>query len=212
MKNSSRSRRGKSDTRDGERVPRPFGAERRQANVEQPQQLYVALSYNSAVAAGMGNTLAVQALSSSVQSAPATEWGVMAAVWGQYRVVSMTLIVQPYFNVVDSKDLLAGGTSGYPGPMISCQFGAQHVSGGWVNIQDNPGFRFHPVGKAFVVKASAKAVNPFALEWTDTGSAIPAAQTFGVVADSAVAAPAAFNAIPVCYTTVYWDVEFRGRR
>ncbi len=205
-----RANKGRAATRDGEVIPRPFGAQRAQDRVVVPQKLFICLQRVDVISAATGNTLAVEAVSSNVVNA--TEWGVMAGVWGEYRVISMTADILLYYNVADAKDLLAGGTGGFPGPFVSCEFGSQTISGGWLNIIDNSGFKFHPTGRSFTMKASAQSQNPFALEWSSTAAAPPAAQVFGCVADTEIQAPAGFNAVPMLAVIQRFDVEFRGRR
>jgi hypothetical protein len=148
--------------------------------------------------------LATAATAAFVQASPASEWASFAARYQQFRVRSVTLIMEPRFPASGTPITVVGSH----GALFVADFIGASVPGTAAQLLSDEA--------AVVTNTSKKVVftvdwtrNPNARLWNPTGAALPVANSYGI----AVAGSAGSTlAVSTAYfdTILMWDVEFRG--
>jgi hypothetical protein len=140
----------------------------------------------------------------SVQSGPASEWASFAARYQQYRVRSVTMVMEPRFP-----------GSGTP-VTTSGSHGALYVSDFIGSATPSSAAQVLSDERSVVANTSKRIVftvdwvrNPNAKLWNPTSAALPTANSFGIAvagdSQSTLAASTAYFDV-----NVIWEVELRG--
>jgi len=144
------------------------------------------------------------ATAAAVQSLPASEWASFAARYQQFRVRSVTLVLEPRFPGAGNPVV----TVGSHGALYVSDYIGSSVPANAVQILSDEGSLVTNTAKR--VKFTVDwARNPNAKLWNPTSAALPVANSFGI----AFASPsfATLVASTAYYDeTVEWVVEFRG--
>lgn len=146
----------------------------------------------------------VTATAAFVQSVPASEWASFAARYQQFRVRSLTLILEPRFPASGTPITAVGSH----GALYVADFIGASVPASAAQLLSDEA--------AVVTNTSKKVVftvdwmrNPNARLWNPTGAALPVANSYGI---ALAGNPASTLAVSTAFydSTIMWEVEFRG--
>jgi hypothetical protein len=141
--------------------------------------------------------------STSVQSAPASEWASFSARYQQYRVRGMKFILDPCFPVNTGLTAVTGHSQLYFADFI----GTAAAGSAAAVISDERMISF--TSSKRIAFSADWARNPNAKLWNPTSAAIPGANTFSIVYCSSTTATMAVSQIYLV-GVIEFIVEFRG--
>jgi len=159
------------------------------------------------VSSTAGQVIAVNTATDTtlVQSAPASEWASFAARYQQYRVRSVTMIMEPVFP---GSGTPVGVAADGHGALYVSDFIGGSVPGSAAQVLSDEGAVCSGTSKRIVYTVDW-ARNPNAKLWNPTSAVIPTANSFGIAyaSDTTTVLVASTNYF---VRTTLWEVEFRG--
>jgi len=209
MKKSHRTGSAQRRDRDGEPIPKPFSSMRRLAAGTRPNKQVVTLVTAFTDAAATGAPFAFAVDTSSVTGS--TFWSDWAALYQEYRVISVRATLVPRWNETQSTGIQTAAWGGYPGAIVSA-FYQQASFAGIAALSQAQGAQYDNGSKMKIMRqVSAQSFNPFALEWNPTTTAPAANQRFGVQFQGTAVANAAWNTLVTHDIFYEFEVEFRAQ-